>query len=131
LEEKEFNDILGYGKKMKIFVSKNGDGKEVEESSIELHFTPVSLKELPTLQKKLEEWSDASGKGAFNKQAITVAAEIIRMSLKKMHSDYTTEMILETFTYGGLAKAITIVVDLNDFLSDMGELSKLVSQMKT
>lgn len=118
----DFEDVMGYGKKVKVFC---GD-KDGQPDIREFHFTPVSLKDLPELQGLLEKFFEITGEKAIGDQeAIEIACEIIHMSIKKMHSEIKVEEISEMFSLGGVAKVVSIVMDMNDFLAQMGEIQKL------
>ena len=67
---------------------------------------------------------DATQKKAWNKDSLDQAANVIVLSLKRMHPDIEKDEVLEKFSLGGLAKAVKIAMDINNFLSEMGEISQ-------
>lgn len=115
--ENENSDILGYGKILKVLVGSK-DGEPIIQN---YHFTPVSLKDMPELNNLLDKFFKiADGIGdQWDKSALESSASIIQMSTKKMHPDLSVDQILEQFTLTGIAKAVSIVMDVNDFLSSM------------
>ena len=115
--EKQINDILGYGEKLKVLV---GIDKDTGEDILkEYHFTPVALKKIPALMKMLNVFFKSSGKSDWNEETIEKSAKILKMSLEKMHPDIKSDEIINSFSLGSLAKGISIVMDVNDFLSQM------------
>ena len=113
--------ILGYGEKLSILIGSE-NGKEV---IVEYHFTPVPLKEIPELEKLLDGFFDATESDeGWTEDSIKGCCELIRMSIKKMHPGVKIETIEEHFTLSGIAKAVKIVMDINDFLSEMEALKK-------
>lgn len=123
----EMTDILGYGKKVKVMVGNKDDKEYIQE----FHFTPVSLRDLPELQEKLEEFFTVmEGKTIGDEKALKVAAEIIGMSMKKMHSDIKADQILDMFSLGAIGKIISIVMDVNDFLAEMGKIQEAAEKFK-
>ena len=126
----ELNDILGYGKVVKVMVGKNGkDGKpDIQE----FHFTPVSIKDMPELEKLLKEFFESmDGKNVGDQKAMEKAAKIIEMSMRKMHPDVKHDKIMEMFSLGAIAKVIKIVMDVNDFLTEMGEIKEMSEKFQT
>lgn len=120
----ELNDILGYGKKVKVMIGKNGESEEPEIK--EFHFTPVSIKDMPELEKLLQEFFNSmDGKKVGDQKSMEKAAKIIEMSMRKMHPDIKHDKIMEMFTLGAIAKVIKVVMDVNDFLVEMGEIKEL------
>ena len=108
--EKELNDILGYGKKFKIIVGVNSDNNEPLIK--EYHMCPVSLKDLPELQKSLNTFFESAGKmgNTWNDESIRQAGNLIVLSLKKMHPKIDIDEVINVFGLGGLAKAVKIEI---------------------
>jgi hypothetical protein len=130
LDETSVNRIMGYGKKIQllegVYTKDEGEHKAGDEKIITIHFTPNSLKELPELFKKLDSYFQASGKLLeieFQEQA----AEIIKMATKKMHPDFNNARIIELFGLDGLAEAIEMVVNINDFFTKMTSIADKMS----
>lgn len=121
----ELNDILGYGKKVKVMIGRE-DGDNGEPKIQEFHFTPVSIKDMPELEKLLQEFFNSmDGKKIGDQKSMEKAAKIIEMSMRKMHPDIKHTEIMEMFTLGAIAKVIKVVMDVNDFLAEMGEIKEL------
>ena len=120
----QVDELLGYGKKLKVFIGVDKEGKEVVE---EFHFCPVPLRLIPTLSAKLDEFLKAANKGSFNESSVKVAAEIIKLSIQKVHPDVSLERVLEVFTLGTLARGIKIVMDVNDFFTEMQALEQIAT----
>ncbi len=123
--KQDMHELVGGGQVLRFVVgSQKGEGGKREQIIEEYHFTPVALKDIPKLQDKLNGFFETSEKGAWNEEALKNAGELIVLSLKRMHDGITVEQVLEKFSLGGLAKAVRIAMDVNDFLSEMGEISK-------
>lgn len=113
--EKINKEILGYGSKLDILIGSD-DG---EEKIVQYHFTPVALKDIGELTKLLDEFFVVAEKGAWGDKTIDISAKIIKLSIKKMHPEITLDEIKEQFTLAGIGRAISTVMDINDFLSEM------------
>ena len=126
--KQELDDVLGYGKVITIQTGMKDD-KVVTET---YHMCPVSLKDLPALQDSLNSFLKATeaGKQSFNEETLAEAANVIVLSLKRMHPDFTKEMALEKFGLGGLAIAVKTAMDINNFLSEMGEIQQQANLVK-
>ena len=119
--------IMGYGEKLNILVGKDDAGKDL---IMEYHFTPVPLKDIPALEVLLDGFfSTTESDEGWTEESIMGCCELIHMSTKKMHPELTVETINEQFTLSGIAKAVKIVMDVNDFLSEMESLKKQSNQM--
>ncbi len=117
ITEKEVNEILGFGEELNVLI---GVDKDTKEKNIKkYHFSPVSLKKIPALMNMLNVFFEASGNNNWNEDVIEKCSKILKLSLEKMHPDITLEEIKENFSLGALAKGISIVMDVNDFLSQM------------
>jgi hypothetical protein len=127
MSDNNLDAILGYGKKVQVMIPGEEKDGVVQEKTLELHFTPVSLKDMPELQKLLAEFMGSAETNEWNKEAIHSSARIIQLSLKKMHPKITEEEISDMFTLGGLARAVRIVMDVNDFLKEMGEMKEMTT----
>lgn len=115
--EKEVKEILGYGEELEVLV---GVDKDTGEDDIrKYHFSPAPLKKIPALMKLLNAFFKASEKNDWNEDVIQKCSKVLKLSLEKMHPKITTEEIENNFTLGALAKGISIVMDINDFLSQM------------
>lgn len=130
--KQELHDLLGYGKKFSVVVGFDPETKK--EKIEEFHMSPVSLKDLPELQESLNSFFNATSGTSGNvwtDETIKQAGNVIVLSLKRMHPEITLDEVLEKFGLGGLAKAVKIAMDLNNFLSEMGEIKKSVGTMET
>ena len=108
-----------------------GKGKGGDAEIEEFHFTPVSMKDMPTLEKLLKEFFDLVGNESVgNEKAMLKAAQIIELSMKKMHPDMNSEKIIDIFSLGGVAKILSIVMDVNDFLAGMGKIKEMSNQIQ-
>ncbi len=127
--KEELSDIMGYGKIITIQVGMDKDKNVITET---YHMCPVSLKDLPALQESLNAFLKATeaGKQSFNEETLAEAANVIVLSLKKMHPDFTKEDALEKFGLGGLAVAVKTAMDINNFLSEMGEIQQQANLVK-
>lgn len=125
--EQQTNNILGYGEELEILIGVN---KETGEKIIKkYHFTPVALAKIPPLMEKLDSFFQASENRGWNEAVIKDCAEILKMSLVKMQPEITIKEITENFGLGSLAKGISIVMDVNDFLSQMQVMTQKVQTM--
>lgn len=124
-EIKEINDILGYGKELKVLIGLKEDGQK----DIRIfHFTPVSIEEIPFLMQKLNKFFDNSDFMKWTEQDKDNAAEIVHVSIKRMHPDISKDFVKANFGLGIIAKSIKIVMDVNDFLSEVQEMNKTVME---
>lgn len=115
--QEQINKIMGYGQKLEVLIGKNSNGEDLLET---YHFTPVSLEKIPDLSKKINLFLEKTQNGNFNDVGVlNTAAEIIKISLNKMHPNITIKEIKEKFSLGALAKAVKIIMDTNDFLTEM------------
>jgi hypothetical protein len=108
------------------------------------HMCPVSLKDLPKLQENLnaffQQAQSNQGTGGINSQLgvggewtpekISAGGKIISLSLSKMHPEITEDIAVEKFGLGGLAKAVKIAMDINNFLSEMGEIQTASTKVR-
>lgn len=122
-EIKEINDILGYGQELRVLVGVKEDGQKDIKS---FHFTPVSLAEIPILMGKLDKFFVNTDFTKWNDNDKNNAAEIVLTSLKRMHPDMTIEYVKEHFGLGIMARAIKIVMDVNDFLSEVQAMNQSI-----
>ncbi len=129
-EEKiqEINDILGFGQKIKMLVGADADGKEIIKT---YHITPVSVSEMPIIMEKLGKFFDNADVTKWTKENSDNAAEIILMSVKKMHPDVTLETVSKDFSLGTLARAVKVVMDINDFFTEMQQMNNQMLQSGT
>lgn len=115
--QKDIDQIIGYGKKIKVLIGKDKDGNDNIE---EFHITPISLDKIPEFMKRLEAVMNASN---FNTdEAIVKLSELIKMSMTKMHPNISAEEIANKLGLGGMAEVVNIIVDINDFFSKMEKL---------
>ena len=129
--EKDLSAILGYGKEIEVAIGRDGESGEIKIEKF--HMCPVSLKDIPELQKSLNVFfnsSDTAGKEIWNKETVEEMANVVLLSLRKMHPKVTTDEILDKFGLGGLAKAVKTALDINNFLSEMGEIQQGMAQVK-
>lgn len=137
------NKLLGYGAKFEFLMGLKEDGTEDVRT---FHISPVPMNELPKLEElvnkffvlsntAMEETAAAVQATAkaideekeqqqapthmWTEDMIELSSEILHMSLKKMHPDYTKEKCRETFTLGVLSMSIDYVMDVNDFFTGM------------
>jgi hypothetical protein len=120
-QEQQNKDILGYGKKLKVFIGKKKiDDKDTDEDEYkEYHFCPVPLSDIPELTKSLDAFGRTANNKSWSQDALKSIAKIIQLSLKKAHGEIPIETILKEFDFGSLAKSVKIAINLNDFLSEM------------
>lgn len=123
----EINDILGYGRQLKVLIGIGEDGKQIVKT---YHFTPVSLEEIPTSMKRLNDFFNNADMTKWTEKDSDNGAEIIMSSLKRMHPEITKDEIKKVFSLGIMAKAIRIVMDVNDFLSEVQEMNQMMSDNK-
>ncbi|MHA2363872.1 MAG: hypothetical protein ACXAC7_07930 [Candidatus Hodarchaeales archaeon] len=128
--EKDLSKILGYGVEIEVAVGKDGDKVKIEK----YHMCPVALRDIPALQKSLNVFMNASqsaepGKETWKESTVKEAANVVVLSLKKMHPEVTVDDVLDKFGLGGLAKAVKVAMDVNNFLSEMGEIKKGMSEI--
>lgn len=122
-EIKEINDILGFGQELKVLVGVKEDGQKDIKS---FHFTPVSLSEIPILMGKLDKFFANTDFTKWNDADKTNASEIVFTSLKRMHPEISIEYVKEHFGLGILARSIKIVLDVNDFLSEVQAMNQSI-----
>jgi hypothetical protein len=120
--EKEVNEILGFGEELEVLVGVDKDTKE--KLTKKYHFSPVPLKKIPALMNLLNAFFLASEKNDWNEDIIKKCSKMLKMSLEKMHPDISDEEIENNFSLGALAKGISIVMDINDFLSQMQKMNQ-------
>jgi predicted glycosyltransferase len=124
--EKQFSEILGWGQELDILIGVKEDGKPDVKR---FHFTPVSLSDLPKLMTNINKFSESASNGNFSEESVNVAAEIIHMSTKRMHPDWTIEMLKDKFGLVGLAKSIKCIMDINDFLTEMQGINQVMTKV--
>lgn len=124
--EKEINQILGFGEEMEVLI---GIDKDTNQKNIKkYHFAPVPIKKIPTLMTLLNVFFKASESNDWSDEVVEKCAKILKMSLEKMHPEITLEEISANFSLGALAKGISIVMDINDFLSQMQVMTQKMNQ---
>jgi len=125
--EQQTKDILGYGEELEVLIGVDSDTGEKKFKIY--HFTPVPLKLIPNLMKSLDVFFKASEKNEWSEAVIDKSASIIKMSLIKMHPNIDNDEIKSNFGLGALAKGISIVMDVNDFLSQMQKMTQKMGLM--
>ncbi len=125
-EKKEVNDILGFGQELKVLVGVKENGEKDIQS---FHFTPVSIAEIPFLMEKLNKFFSNTDFTKWNDEDKKNVAEIVFTSLKRMHKEITIEYVQEHFGLGIMARAIKIVMDVNDFLSEVQAMNQSIASV--
>lgn len=123
-EIQEINEILGYGQELKVLVGVKDGKKDIQL----FHFTPIPIAEIPVLMKKLDIFFQNSDFTKWTPENQKNAAEIVLASLKRMHPEMTIDYVNEHFSLGIMAKAIKIVMDVNDFLSEVQAMNQTVAE---
>lgn len=124
-EIEEIGAILGYGKELKVLVGIKENG---EKDIRTFHFTPVAISQIPILMNKLNHFFTNSDMMKWTEADKENSAEIVHMSITRMHPDITKEFISNHFGLGIIAKSIKIVMDVNDFLSEVQEMNKTMEE---
>lgn len=124
-EKQEIKDILGFGKEMSVLVGLTKDGKQDIKK---FHFTPAPLEEIPNLMTKLNVFFEGADMTKWTPENTQNGAEILLISLKRMHPELTVDEIKKTFSLGVMAKAVRIVMDVNDFLSELQEMNTAMTK---
>lgn len=129
--EESAHNIMGYGKIINVLfgTKKKSDSEEVEADVRAIHLTPVGMKDVSTVQKNITELINEVKLGNWSEAAIQKATDIIYMSTRRMHPELTKEQIMDHFSLSILGKALTIVLDINHFLSQMQQLQKTQQQV--
>ncbi len=122
------NQILGYGKVLEVLTGADSNNNPIIKK---YHFTPAPLFEIPSLMQKLDSFFKNTEQGEWNEQSMNECAELIKISLIKMHPDITIETIKRDFTLGGMAKAIRTVVDVSDFLAEVQEMNQMIQEVQS
>lgn len=120
----EINDILGFGKIIKILTGTE-NGKPIIE---EFHITPATLEELPELYSQLDIVTKIED--FTNKKGIEDCAKLIFMATKTMHPDLSVEDIKKKFGLVALAQSIAVISDVNDFLAEMGKMTDKMKEVE-
>jgi len=120
----DINDILGYGKELKVLIGIKDDG--ITKDIRTLHFTPVSIEDIPHLMQKLNGFFNNTDFTKWTNENKEDAADIIFMSVKRMHPEITKEFVKIHFGLGIIAKAVKIVMDVNDFLSEVRAMNQTI-----
>jgi hypothetical protein len=136
----QITHIVGDAEEFKILKSINPETGEKNYKSYFL--TPVPIGKLPMLQKKLEAFfveaetptkkrkkNESDPDTLMNEKMIDAACGIIKMSIDKLHPNVTEDEIKNDFDLGSMVKAISKVMGLNDFLSEMQALSKTMLEL--
>lgn len=124
------NQILGYGRVLEVLIGTDDDGKEITKK---YHMTPVSLKDIPVLVQNVDKFMNDFGKEdeqPFAGDSMDAIGDAIVMSLKRMHPNITKEEVLENFSLGMIGAAVEIILDMNDFLSQMTTVKNKMLAMK-
>jgi hypothetical protein len=126
----EVKNILGYGQVIEMLV---GIDEETGKTKIEkFHFTPAPLSKISELFGLIDKISEIDD--FTSKEFVDNGANLVKLSIERMHPKVTIEDIKNTFGLVGIMKSIKVVADINDFLSEVREINKLskdITKMNT
>jgi exoribonuclease II len=117
-DSEQISDVIG--------TAQNGIEVVASHSQKTYHFVPVSMRNIPKLSKLIadidEEMKGATNESIMSEAAMMKMAEVISMGMREK---LTVDQIMDEFSLGDFPKCFNNVLDLNDFLSGMGNIGKM------
>ena len=117
-DSEQINDVIG--------TAQGGVEVVASHSQKTYHFVPVSMRSVPKLSKLIasidEEMKGATNESIMSEAAMGKMAEVMAMGMREK---LTSDQIMDEFSLGDFPKCFNIVLDLNDFLSGMGNIGKM------
>lgn len=130
--QKEVGEIMGAGKVIPTLIGIEEDGETPKIKKY--HITPVSLSKLGELGKLLDDFFESTNEEKNNSTGlgddfIAKGVAVVKMSLLKMHPNIEDKEIMENFGLEGIAKAIKIIMGVNEFTKEVGEMQAQMEKM--
>lgn len=137
INQKQVNQILGYGKIIPVLVGTyekdEGEHKKGDAKVLNIHITPIGIGSIPEFTELVDKFMNLGDKFLDDAKAsaefTNVGYQIIKLSTKKMHPDFTDEYIKEIFDISFLAESVKIAIDINSFTSKINELTKPIQKL--
>lgn len=111
-----------------------GETRSIKVKGRKWKLSACSIAELPKLQKLMVDFNkidvDTDSDDIISNESFEIMAKIIHMGLKEQHPDITIKTIRENFSLAALPVAISVMMDLNDFLSGMKGIKERMMLMK-
>ena len=107
-----------------------GEAKKIKVRGKIYHLSASPVSDLPKLINKIEEFERIDATTVTDEKALRIMAETIFLGLKEHQKEITVEEIQENFPLSAFPILINIMLDINDFLSNMGKMRQTTSNLK-
>lgn len=149
MEQNDAKKILGYGEVLQLLTgrwdSDDANHKKGDPKIEKFHITPVSIKNTDDLISEINDFfgnvesvmdfqnksAMSNGENIKHQKAYTAGINIIFLSTRKMHPELTKDEIKDKFNILAIAKCVQISLELNNFLTVIGEMMKMAKETET